>query len=556
LDVLEVCLSNFKFTRGIKALRESKSEKEIETRLAIVAMHMGMLDDAKIFLQQVNRWDVLSKFYITIGEYENAIKSSKEFDRINLENTYYRIAEHYERINEIEKAIEHYKLSGCGVREIPRMLVQKGKIDMLEQHMGKGEDAQSIIWWASYLESQGDIEKALANYKKGNDWTNYVRLLISSKRISDAKEICDTWKNQGACFLLGKYYETLPDIRNAIYYYTLSGRISYAFRIARQNNMDPEIYNLGLKAPTQTQYLIAEYFEKKAGYEKAITLYLLSGNIKKAMNLCLIAKQYDKIREIADSVEFRNDSSTLRALAEYFTEQQQYEKALSVYIKLKDYNVSIKICENHKIRITLQTANAIIEDLESETNQPNKLELIGRLAKLLMMQGDFEPSHQIFVKLGNLKKAMKCLIKMGVKDRVIEFANTCRMPELYILAANFLQSLDWIENDEIVKIIVNFYTRAKAYLNLANFYELIANVEINEFRNYEKSVVLYQEALNALEKFKDDEDKKISKMNNLINKIKVTKLFLHVMSIIKSNEEESIKLCNDLLNIVIIKLFT
>ena len=159
-------------------------------------------------------------------------------------------------------------------------------------------------------------------------------------------------------------------------------------------------------------------------------------------------------------------------------EQKQFEKSLSLYIKLKDYDKSMKLCENHKIKITLQTANAIMEEIENEKDNKTKSELNKRLAKLLMMQGDFEAAHQMHVKLGNLKKAMKCLIKMGNKDRVIEFAQTCRISELYIMGANFLQSLEWNENDDIVNNIVSFYNKAKAYISLANFYELFANVNI------------------------------------------------------------------------------
>lgn len=439
-------------------------------------MHLNMVEDAKSLLLEVGRYDVLIRFYITIGEYDKAIEIAKENDRINLDNTYYRIAEHYDRINDLDKAIEYYKLSKCGTREIPRMLVQKNRADLLENYMGKGDDPKTLIWWATYLESQGDIEKALLHYKKADDWGNVVRLLLSQGKIQEAKQICDENKDQGACFLLGKYYESKGDIRMAIYYYTASGRINQAFRLAREHNLDSDIYNLALKAPSLTQNLIAEHFENKGNLEKSINLYLLSGNIKKALNLCLITQQYDKIREIADSVEYRSDKDTLRALAEYFAEQKQFEKSLSLYIKLKDYDISMKLCENHKIKITLQTANAIMEEIENEKDNKTKSDLNKRLAKLLMMQGDFEAAHQMHVKLGNLKKAMKCLIKMGNKDRVIEFAQTCRISELYIMGANFLQSLEWNENDDIVKNIVSFYNKAKAYMNLANFYELFANV--------------------------------------------------------------------------------
>jgi len=437
-----------------------------------------MVEDAKELLQDVSRFDVLIKFYITIGEYDKAIQIAKEHDRINLENTYYRIAEHYDRINDIEKAIEYYKLSQCGSREIPRMLVQKNRLDLLENYMGKGEDKKTLSWWATYLESQGDLEKALLHYKNALDYSNMVRILLSQGKFQEAKTISEETKDQGACFLMGKYYESINDIRMAIYYYAQSGRINQAFRLARQHNMDSDIFNLGLKAPALTQNLIAEYFENKANYEKAINLYLLSGNIKKSLNLCLITQQYDKIREIADNVQYKNDKDTLTALAEYFLEQKQFEKSLSLFIKLKDYNTSMKICENHKIKISLQTSNVILEDIENEKDNKTKNDLTNRLAKLLMMQGDFEASHQIHVKLGNLKKAMKCLIKMGNKDRVVEFAQTCRISELYIMGANFLQSLDWNENEELVKNIVSFYNKAKAYMNLSNFYELFANVNL------------------------------------------------------------------------------
>jgi intraflagellar transport protein 140 len=45
---------------------------------------------------------------------------------------------------------------------------------------------------------------------------------------------------------------------------------------------------------------------------------------------------------------------------------------------------------------------------------------------------------------------------MGDVDKVISFATNARMPEIYILAGNFLQTSDWYKNPEIMKHIVNF----------------------------------------------------------------------------------------------------
>ena len=44
---------------------ESKNEKEVEAKLANVAMHLGMIEEAKNLLRECNRWDVLIHFYIS-----------------------------------------------------------------------------------------------------------------------------------------------------------------------------------------------------------------------------------------------------------------------------------------------------------------------------------------------------------------------------------------------------------------------------------------------------------------------------------------------------------
>ncbi len=83
--------------------------------------------------------------------------------------------------------------------------------------MGKGEDKKTLSWWATYLESQGDLEKALLHYKNALDYSNMVRILLSQGKFQEAKTISEETKDQGACFLMGKYYESINDIRMAIY---------------------------------------------------------------------------------------------------------------------------------------------------------------------------------------------------------------------------------------------------------------------------------------------------------------------------------------------------
>ena len=75
-------------------------------------------------------------------------------------------------------------------------------------------------------------------------------------------------------------------------------------------------------------------------------------------------------------------------------------------------------------------------------------------------------------------KAMKCLLKSGDTEKICFFASVSRNRDIYILAANYLQNLDWHADTDIVKNIVSFYTKAKAFEQLSTFYDACAQVAI------------------------------------------------------------------------------
>lgn len=96
-------------------------------------------------------------------------------------------------------------------------------------------------------------------------------------------------------------------------------------------------------------------------------------------------------------------------------------------------------------------------------------------------------ASNLYIKVGDKITSLKCLIELGDPAKVISFANNARSAETYILAANFLQTADWHQNQELMKNIINFYQKAKAYDNLGNFFEACSNVEIDEYRDYHKA---------------------------------------------------------------------
>ncbi len=63
---------------------------------------------------------------------------------------------------------------------------------------------------------------------------------------------------------------------------------------------------------------------------------------------------------------------------------------------------------------------------------------------------------------GDKVKALKCLIRSGDTDKIIFFAGVSRHAEIYTLAANYLQTLDWHARPDLAQSIVTFYSKVSS----------------------------------------------------------------------------------------------
>jgi len=156
-----------------------------------------------------------------------------------------------------------------------------------------------------------------------------------------------------------------------------------------------------------------------------------------------------------------------------------------------------------------------------EGEMPNyyrTLELIGDAA---FDQRLYTIAAKKYTEANNRIKAMKALMKSGDTQRVIFFANIQKQKETFIMAANYLQSLDWRKDPEVMKNIINFYTRAKSMESLASFYEACAQVEIDEFQDYDKAMSALAEAYKCLTRGNVEDTERAEKMVNTF-KIKLT----------------------------------
>lgn len=92
------------------------------------------------------------------------------------------------------------------------------------------------------------------------------------------------------------------------------------------------------------------------------------------------------------------------------------------------------------------------------------------VAEKCRKQGSFDMASNLYLRTGDKITSLKCLIELGDPNKVIAFANTARSSDTYVLAANFLQTADWHQNPDLMKNIIMFYQKAKAFENLSSFF--------------------------------------------------------------------------------------
>lgn len=312
LDVAQVCLGNMRFARGAKAAREAEKEREPEARIAMVAIQLNLIDDAKDLYRKCKRYDLLCKLHQACGEWDEAIEVAENYNRINLKSTHYALAKHFESIFETERAIQHFVLSGTQKVEVPRMLCEQRDFDRLQQFVQEQREPALYKWWAQYLEAQGMLQDSLGFYREAQDYGSVVRILCIMGDAQSALKIALETSDAQACFHLARHYEQANDLRAAILYYSKAQRLTQAIKLAKENGLDQEVMTMSLQGSKQNQLQSAAYFEQKGKQDKAVQLYSRGGNRKKAMAIAIKYNLTDMIENISSGVQEGDDPEVLQ----------------------------------------------------------------------------------------------------------------------------------------------------------------------------------------------------------------------------------------------------
>lgn len=573
LDVAEVCLANMQDGVAARALREAKDEPEVDTRLGILAASLGMKDEAEKLFRRAKRFDMVTELLLACGSWEAAQKHADQQDRIRIRPVAYRYAQWMESINDFNAAVTYYQKASCGGSDVPRLYFLHNRLDDLKAMVFNGSKDENrspqekanqkdlTIWWAQYMERSGNLSEALKCYELAEDTYNTVRMLTmqSPPQIDRAVELVMNGGGAsdkpgaklsscvGAAYFIGLYHEQQNNVAKALQFYAMAQATRRAIQLAKTNELYGEVVAIVLKSEDKQIALdCAAWFESRGVYDKAVQLFQKGGDVQRAIDVCIRGGLYDVLNQISETLDQGADPETFIQMAEHFLTSSHFDKAAQMLVFAKAYNEALQLCVDKNVKLTDDMAEAMtLPKSENEEDEAYRISLLKKIAKVAKDQESWHLACKKYTQAGERVKAMKMLLRAGDTEKVIFFANHSRNNEIYVLAGNYLQSQDWQKDTTIYKNIVTFYTKAKAFENLASFYDAYSQVQIDECRDYDNALGALREALKALEKG----DGSVSKRNHFSQRIQIVELFVNARRMIQPGKPclEMVQICTDLI---------
>lgn len=135
------------------------------------------------------------------------------------------------------------------------------------------------------------------------------------------------------------------------------------------------------------------------------------------------------------------------------------------------------MCSDYDVALSEDLAERLTPPSDVEMDEEKRRDILTHLGYACLSQGLYHLACKKLTQAGDRINAMKALLRSGDTAKIVFFANVSKQRDIYLMAANYLQTLGtWRSDTNIMKNIVQFYTRAKALDSLASFYEACAQV--------------------------------------------------------------------------------
>lgn len=544
LDVAKICLGHLKQARSVRAIRKAMEDHtlESEAKTAVLAIELNMIEEAENLYKKCGRFDLLNKLLQNCGRFEEALKIAENFDRVHLKNTRMKYAQWLSENGDTAAALKMYQQTSDPVHCITQMLMEDQAA--LRKYMQTTTDPEMLKWYAQYVESTGDMESAFKIYQKAEDWFSQVRILCFLGQLSRADSVARHSGDKSACYHLARHYENIGKFQDAIQFYTRAQTYGNAVRICKENDLQDDLWTVAATARSRDDKAsAAAFFEENGDYKRAVELYHRAGFIHKAIEMAFASQQPEILQVIASELDAKSDPELIARCAEFFQSINLNQKAVLLLANARQFEKALEVCSQHGVPIT-ETLAEMLTPTKEEMSEDKRNEILVQIGDLLQEQGDYHSATKKFTQAGDKIRAMKSLLKSGDTEKIVFFAGMSRQKEIYVMAANYLQSMDFQNDPKILKNIVTFYTKGQAYDLLANFYAVCAQAEIDEYRDYDKALKALQEAAKSLVKISPNH----SALEKLQHSVLSVKRFLELQDLAERRDFNSVIVgCKNLL---------
>ena len=551
LAAAELCLGSLGHVRGARAARQARNLAEPDARVAAVAAHLGMVAEAERLFLRCGRHDLLNALYQAGGRWKAAVEVAEEHDRIHLNATHHRHGEALESSGDFDGALAAFERAATGGREAPRMLLQaaeaaeaQGDLKGAERFRVKlrnhilagvrggepgggqtggrgGGDAASdggkrqLDWWARFCESRGDLAAAEQCYRESGDTLGLARVACAGggDALARAAATAESTQDRAACLYVARRLHAEGQTQEAAHLYAAAGSHSLAARAAMSNGaMDSELLALASRSGSRaTMAEAARHLEERDHPGRAAQLYARAGHTSRAVEICFQHRLYSDLQNIADALLAGSEKGgapgdgpalapanrrLMQRCASWLESNGEYARAARLLVAAGDMAAAMDLCLREGVTLTEEMAEALAPSTGGDPAE--RKHNLAAVAQLCDQQGQHHLACKKWTQAGDKRRAMLALLGSGDTERVCFYATASRSKELYVMAANYLQTLDWHSDPEQARAIVTFYTKAGKWEGLCGFYEGCARVEAEECQDFGKCLQALNEASRAL----------------------------------------------------------
>ena len=263
----------------------------------------------------------------------------------------------------------------------------------------------------------------------------------------------------------------------------MASALELCFQYDRFELLQQVVEEIDVQSDTAVVDRCVQFFTSHGEFEKAIDLLVKVGKVSSG--------------DVTQQLAITTCVCVCIMLLCYIQNEEVLDICMTNYINITEElaeRMTIAKTDDGKILLPQLVAMLCLV-LETPEQASQRVTLLEKIAEACAYQGSHHLAAKKFTQAGNKAKvqhfiyclvkgeyyftssqAMKALLKSGDTEKIIFFAQVSRQREIYIMAANYLQTLDWRSDPEVMKNIITFYTKGKALESLAGFYDACAQV--------------------------------------------------------------------------------